>query len=272
MLLLLFIIILLQSLTHSLTRWKGPDAASLTYAASKGIDLRASWSADIEDASPSEEMDDDEGNPSETVNFTPLAMALHFGNFEAAEALILHGAKDHPVLGTAGGHTQRQLLSCVFEKSKFADVLERSKTCRGGGNDTDSADTDTVEKFKALFLTEKEDKDESSDEEEDQDEHEVGLVIISYVIQAHRLLFYTCFYLCFYVCVPHSYLLLILLITIILIIVIIVIIIIVIIIVIIIIRCTMEMCVFALWIWIQTMTWNTPWWKAYCLAPPTRLC
>jgi hypothetical protein len=108
---------------YSLT---GPDTESLKYAGAENT-LASTWQANIENSKPQVEMYDETGMDEEDVSLTPLGMAFLFGNFEAAEALILHGAKV-PTLGKSNGHARRIILDLLFKEEKFANILEKMRS------------------------------------------------------------------------------------------------------------------------------------------------
>jgi hypothetical protein len=139
-------------------RLPGPDAESLKFAAEKGINLEHSWAANIEDDRPSVSVYNDDGDEEE-VSATPLAMAFMFGNYEAAEALICHGAR-MPKLGTSKGPARRFLLMKLFEKNeKFSSILD---TITESGEEN----AQLVKAFLAT-CTDCEEVEESDDEEND---------------------------------------------------------------------------------------------------------
>ena len=143
----------------------GPDAESLKFAAAKGIDLTHTWTADINDESPSEDIFDADGYNEENVNLTPLAMAFIFGNFEAAAALISHGAPI-PKCGSAAGIARKRILCKLFENEKFSSILEKIEHSVEDGSKLITA-------FKATFA----DADASDDEDSDnEDQYSVSEV------------------------------------------------------------------------------------------------
>lgn len=76
----------------------GPDEESLQYAASKGIDLKETWTTSLYETKKDEKMPTYEfhyesmnvGDASTTL--TPLTMAIIFSNLSAVKALLKHGA------------------------------------------------------------------------------------------------------------------------------------------------------------------------------------
>lgn len=140
----------------------GPDAESLKYAGAENI-LASTWQANIENSKPNVEMYDETGMNEEDVSLTPLGMAFLFGNFEAAEALILHGAKV-PTLGKSNGYARRLILDLLFKEVKFANILEKM---RSAGHE------ELVKDFLATTeVVDEEESDDDDDEEEDM-EYEV---------------------------------------------------------------------------------------------------
>jgi hypothetical protein len=93
-------------------------------------------------------------------------MAFIFGNFEAAEALISHGAKI-PRFGRANGFARKSILSKLFEKhEKFSSILEKIEQTHG---------SKLMAAFKATFA----DAEASDDEESENEEpHSVSEVIL----------------------------------------------------------------------------------------------
>ena len=126
------------------------------YAAKKGLDLTASWVANVEDSSPTEEFDE---NSNDNVSMTPLAMALMFGQFDAAVALIEHGAKI-PNIGSSTGLTRRLFLNVLFENDEFSALLD---TIKNSGDEGERA----VEAFKVTIapVSDNEDSDEDQEDE-----------------------------------------------------------------------------------------------------------
>ena len=120
--------------------------------------MEHTWVANIEDDRPSVQVPKDDGDE-EVVPVTPLAMALLFGNYEAAEALICHGAR-MPKLGTSKGFARRILLMKLFEKhDKFASILEVI-------TESGEENAQHVKAFLAMF-TDPEEEEESDEEEND---------------------------------------------------------------------------------------------------------
>jgi hypothetical protein len=146
-------------LTFMLTN-AGPDVESLQYAATKGLDLNATWTANI-DAATNVELHDKEGNE-ESIRVTPLTMALLFGRKEAAEALMQHGARISP-FGKLGGHARKHVLRCLFQTGKFNHVLEAAQELVGDDP------TGLLKKFNNSFTVapNSDDVDVESEEEED---------------------------------------------------------------------------------------------------------
>jgi len=139
----------------------GPDKESIHYAAEKGIDLSGTWVADIEDNSPSMEFYDDDTGDTESADLTPLAMALMFGNFEAAIALLLHGAR-LPMFGAPDGVARRVVYTALFKKKEqFKAVFDAMKA------DDEGKMKSVVDQF---FSSLKNSEDASDDDYYDEDE------------------------------------------------------------------------------------------------------
>jgi hypothetical protein len=105
----------------------------------------------------------------EEICLTPLGMALLFGNFEAAVALLLHGA-ELPALGAADGIARRVIYTEVFESQKFAAVLESIKTSLGKNGET------VVSKFMDSLALQS-DASDNDDNDSDTEMYSVSVII-----------------------------------------------------------------------------------------------
>jgi ankyrin repeat protein len=103
----------------------GPDDESVQYANSKGIDLSGWTVIDVDDSGPKVTLCDSNDNEVEFAT-TPLAMALLFGNVDAAVALLQHGASMSNV-APSDIQARKMIVKAIFKKNgKMANFLKES--------------------------------------------------------------------------------------------------------------------------------------------------
>jgi ankyrin repeat protein len=88
---------------------KSLDAGTEQVVSPDAQSLKASWSIDVDHSKARTEFGDD----SETIKMTPLAIAIMFGNLEAARALLKHGARPD-LIGRRHGDARTTLMRGVM--------------------------------------------------------------------------------------------------------------------------------------------------------------